>query len=338
MYTSIYGGEVLIIGDLHFSDVYTGKHKAYLENCCWVLNQITKKIETVKPKAIVLLGDIIGWTETNIKDRQVLSLFCKFLKQWNEYCPVYAVRGNHDIKGYPDFMLLNDLGLLITSDSCGGYFDYYANEEAETPEVRFHIVDYGSENRELDLCKDSGCSNVILGHNNYTINGVTTWYAAHDGIELGLQRNLCGVDMVISGHIHNPSPEIYATQMPDGETCMLFYAGCPTRPVKEQNMYDSCWFVRVGYNAESESTDINPDEFKLIPSSEIFYEDFIEEKTEDELAEEVRKEALKEVLGDLLKYRISMGDPIQHIDSIPNGSPEAKAMAKSYLQTAFNRN
>lgn len=338
MYSSVVGGEVLIIGDLHFSDVYKGKHKSYLENCFWVLSQINKKIEATKPKAIVLLGDIIGWTETNIKDRQVLSMFLKILKNWNEYCPVYAVRGNHDIKGYPDFLLLSELGLIITSEECDGYFDYFGTADATVPEVRFHLVDYNSETRSLDLCTDENCSNIVLGHANYNINGITTWYYVPDGIELGMMQNFCGVDMVISGHIHAPSPEIYATQMPDGGSCMLFYAGCPTRPIKDANMYDSCWYVRVGYNSNTNSTDINTDEFRLKPAKEIFYEDeeFVDDKSEEEVEDELRREKLTEILGDLLKYRMQSGDPMHQIDMIPHGSPEAKAIAKQYLQTAFN--
>ena len=337
MYSSVVGGEILIIGDLHFSDVFTGKHKAYLENCCWVLGQISNKVDSMKPSAIVLLGDLIGWTETNIRDRQVLAMFLKELKKWNEYCPVYAVKGNHDIKGYPDFLLLSDLGLIITSEMCDGFFDYYGDASQETPEVRFHLVDYKSEDKILNKA-EGRTSNIVLGHNNYTINGLTTWYNEHDGIELGMLANFTGIDMVISGHIHNPSPEIIASQMQDGKDCMLFYPGCPTRPIKDRNMYESCWFVRIGYNKDTEETDINTDEFKLLPSSEIFYSDneFVEEKTDDEISEELRKEALAEVLGDLLKYRMSQGNPLDQIDKIPNGSPEAKQMAKDYLQTAFN--
>jgi hypothetical protein len=219
---------------------------------------------------------------------------------------------------------------------CDGYFDYYAYEGQEIPEVRFHIVDYKDEDKVLNLRTD-GCSNIVLGHNNYTINGVTTWYNDHDGIELGMMQNFCGVDMVISGHIHNPSPEIYAANMPNGESCMLFYTGCPTRPIKDSNMYDSCWYVFIKYTGEG--TDIDTEEFKLKPASEIFYnnEEFVTEKTEEEVNEELRQEALRDVLGDLLKYRMNSGSPIEQIERIPNASDAAKQIAIDYLQLAFNR-
>lgn len=338
MYDKVVGNSVMLVGDLHFSDVYTGKHKSYLENCFWCLSRITEKLNEKKPAALVLLGDLIGWTETNIKDRQVFSMFCRVLREWNQVCPVYAVRGNHDMRGYPDFQFLAEFGLIITSAACGGHFDYYASSEQTTPEVRFHMVDYKDEDRSLNL-ETTGASNIVLGHNNYTINGLTTWYNEHDGIELGMLRNYSGVDMVISGHIHNPSPEIYACQMPNGESCMLFYPGCPCRPIKDNNLYDSCWFVYVEYSETEHQTDINTEEFELRPAEEIFYslDEFVTEKTSEELENEVRREALKDVLGDLLKYRMNTGSPIEQVERIPNASPEAKRIAIDYLQLAFNR-
>lgn len=336
MFNKVVGNEILVFGDLHFSDVFTGKHKDYLVECTWVLRKISDIIEEKKPSAVVLLGDLIGWVETNIKNRQVLSMFCSVLRSWNDICPVYAVRGNHDMKGYPDFQFIAELGLIRTSSMCGGYFDYYANETQDKPEVRFHLVDYKEEDRPLALYE--GTSNVVLAHNNFTISGVTTWYMEHDGIELGMQSNLSGVEMVISGHIHNPSPDIYGTTMMDGKTCLLFYPGCPTRVIKDKNLYDSCWYVSIYFDTASQSTEINPVVFELQPLSEIFYtdENFVQEKTQDEIDEELRQEALRDVLGDLLKYRMNTGDPIAQVDRIPNATYDAKEMAKKYLQVAFN--
>lgn len=335
---NIVGGSIMIIGDIHFSDVFTGKHKSYLKNCLNILEDIMKKVKEVKPSALVILGDLVGWSETNIKSREVLSLLCHWFKELNEICRVYCVRGNHDLKGYPDFMFLNQLGLIITASDCGGYFDYYGTPEQEIPEVRFHIVDYKDEDRELNLC-GNGASNIVLGHNNYTISGVTNWYSEHDGIELGMMQNYNGVDMVISGHIHNPSPEIYSTSMPDGSDCMLFYTGCPTRPIRDKNLYNSCWYVIIQYNDESKSTNIDTEEFKLQPYEEIFIDDdmFINEQTKEDIDEAVRKEALKDILSDLVKYRMFQCDPISQINNIPNASDEAKKVASDYLLLAFNQ-
>lgn len=326
-------GEVLIIGDLHFSDVFTGKHKDYLTECCGVLRRLTDEIQSRQPGAVVLLGDLVGWNETNIRHREVLSVVMKALRDWNRVCPVYAVQGNHDMKGYPDFLLFADMGLIRTSSACMGHFDFYGSESQELPEVRFHLVDYKAEDKALDLL--GGTSNIVLGHNNYTINGVTTWYSARDGLELGMMRNFVGVDMVVSGHIHVPSPEVYATQMPDGGQCMLFYPGCPTRPIKDRYKYDTCWLLSVKYNGHD--TDINPVEFELEPWDTVFYpeDEFVEEAGVSS-EETLRREKLQDILQDLLKYRMGQGDPFEQIDRIPNASDAAKEVAKKYLQAAFN--
>lgn len=313
------GGKVMIVGDLHFSDVFTGRHKNYLENCCEVLGQLTKMIEERKPSVVVLEGDIIGWNETNIKSRQVFSMFCRTLKEWNSIAKVVCVQGNHDTKGYPDYLFLKEFGLISNPE----YFDYCTpNGDLE---VRFHIVNYGDEHRQLDIAENA--SNVVLGHNNYTINGVTTWYSAGDGIELNSLENFCGVDYVISGHIHNPSPDVYPAYMKDESTCNLIYPGCPTRPIREKNMYDAVWIVGLEYNGTS--TDLSLDIWELRPSEELFDDNIIEDRDEDDEAELMRKQALQGVLSDLLTYRMAGGDPLAQIDNIPNASEEAKRVAKS---------
>lgn len=333
MKQSIHGGEVLGIGDLHFSDVFEGKHKNYLENCCKVLRQILDLVEERKPKAIVFFGDLVGWTETNIRSREVFSMFCRFFRKLHEYSRIFVVRGNHDIGGYPDFQFLVDLGLVEVCD----YFDYYKDSSEDTiPEVRFHIVNYGEEDNTRDYLE--GASNVAFAHNNFTIDGVTTWYNAHDGIELGMLQSFNHMDMVISGHIHNPSPELVGVDMPSGKTCYLFYTGCPTRPINIPDNYDLCWVVSFSYKPETDSTEYDMIPFELEPYENLYHSDdtIINEKTEEELENEIRKEALAEVLSDIIKYRMVGGDTMNQIDSIPNATVEAKAMAKEYLQVAYN--
>ncbi len=337
MSNRIVGGKVLLIGDLHISDIFTGKHKDYLSNCFSVLGKLSRIIDEKQPSAIVLMGDIVGNRETNIKSREVLSKFCDVLQAWNNVCPVYTVTGNHDLKGFSDLTFLSRLGLIRTSASFDGVLDYYGTEEQELPEARFHIVDFGDERRELDICH--GTSNIVLGHNNFTIQGVTNWYQEHDGLEVAMMSNFADVDMVISGHIHAPSPDIAQVRTTSGNTCQLLYLGCPTRPSKDANIYTSCWVGEVEYFAELGYTDVNTIALELDAIEDVFYEDdeLITEKTEYELQEELRKENLKGVLEDLTKYRLGAGDPIQQIENIASGSEQAKATAIKYLHLAIEQ-
>ena len=338
MLSKVVGNNILIFGDIHFSDIYSGRHKNYLENCFYILAMIEKMVKEKKPCAVFLLGDLVGVTEGNIREREVLNMFCKWLKRLNEVCPVYVVRGNHDFKGsFPEFQFLADQGFIITSTDCDGYVDYFGTEDAEEPEVRFHLVDYGRETRELNI-KGGNTTDIVLAHNNFTIQGLTVWYAEHDGIELAMQQNFDGVYMVISGHIHNPSPEIIATDMVSGSTCNLFYPGCPTRPSFEKNLYTSAWVVEFSYDSDSATTNYNAIPMELRPLEEVFFLDdsYVEDKTEEEIAEIERTEALKDVLDDIIKCRMTSGDLVAQVMMIPNASDEAKQVAANYLQMALD--
>lgn len=331
----IYGNNVLIVGDLHISDVFSGRHKDYLTECIYSLDKITEQVQKCKPAALFLGGDLVGYDKTNIRSREIFTKFCKYFIEWNKICPVYSVRGNHDLKGYPDFNVLHELGLLRTSEDCNGYVDYYPTENATNPQIRFHIVDYGAENRELNIKKNS--SNVVLGHNNFYIEGVTTWYAEHEKLILNQLRNFKEVDAVISGHIHNPSPDVYETNMDVNKTCMLFYTGCPTRPIKEKTPYPACWFVDYVYDESSDSCVFTPILFELLPIEDCFYpdENFVTDENTEAIAEKVRKEALANVLGDMVKYQIQAFNLESQIQNIPNATEEAKKLAITYINKAM---
>lgn len=335
----VYGKSVLIFGDIHFSDIFKGRHINYLKNCFNCLGKIEKQVIEEKPCAVILLGDLVGVNEGNIHNREVLNMFCKWLKRIKEVCLVFVIRGNHDFKGsFPEFQFLSELDLIKTSTDCEGYLDFYGDESQESPEVRFHLVDYGTEERELNIHTNKEVTNIVLAHNNFTIQGLTNWYQEHDGIELGVQQNFANVYMVISGHIHNPSPEIISTETVSGENCLLFYPGCPTRPSYEKNMYKSVWSVRFAYDSATKTTNYNALEFELPPIEETFIVDdnFIEDKTEEQIAEIERTEALKDVLDDILKCRMTSGDLVGQVRMIPNASEEAKNMAIDYLQVAID--
>lgn len=338
MYTKVVGEKVLIIGDLHFSDVYTGRHKNYLANCFSVLADIRDTVIARKPAAVVFLGDIVGQSEGNVKNREVLSQLCQFFTDIKKVSRVFCVRGNHDFNGsFPEFQFLSNLGFFETSASCDGYFDYFGEESQEVPEVRFHLVDYGAESKPLVL-KGGSTTDIILAHNNFVIQGMTTWYSAKGGIELSGMSNFRGAYMVISGHIHNPSPQMIQTEMVGGGSCMLFYPGCPTRPTLDSGVYETCWYVEFSYSAENKETSYDALPFKLATVSDTFYdsEDFVEERTEEELYDIERKQALHEVLNNMMNSRMSSIDLISQVYAVPTASDAAKKLAASYLQVALD--
>ena len=73
---------------------------------------IEKKVNETNPSAIVFLGDLVGWNESNIRNREVFSHFCTWFMRLGEGRKVFCVRGNHDMKGYPDFQFMSDMKLF----------------------------------------------------------------------------------------------------------------------------------------------------------------------------------------------------------------------------------
>lgn len=325
---------LLIVGDLHIDDTYTGRHKNYLSTCLRTIQQIDERVRETKSGCLVLMGDIVGVSARNIRSREVLSILCKWFQSLKERgVRIIAVRGNHDFGDYPDFQFLVELGLIETSQTLGGYFDYYGEECNTEPEVRFHLVDYGMENRKLDIYYGGQVTNIALTHNNFTIQGVTNWYQQHDGIELANQSNFNGIYMVINGHIHAPSPEIAQTDAVWGQTVYLFDLGCPTRPAFEK--YTSCWFMEFTY--DNKQTNFNAVPFELVPLEEEYFleEDVSELVVEDNVDEKQRRENLQEILGEIMSCRITSGDLESQIRRIPNASEDAKELAVSYLNQAI---
>lgn len=327
MATAVKGG-VLIFGDLHLSDKHSGRHKNYLATCFDMMSRINDTIDDVQPSHVVFLGDLVGVREKNISSREVLLEIYAFFKSIYEKLNgnLYVVRGNHDYGQFPEFQFLAGLGCFKTAD----YFDF-------DNFVRLHLVDYGCESRELSLLDHEQYMNVVLAHNNFIVPGETTWYASHEGLTLSDQKQWRGVSMVISGHIHNPSPNIVSATLDNGDEIQLFYAGCGTRPTWDSNLWDYTWAVRI-FKDTTEDYSWDTVEIKLPPLDEVFnLKDYLDDVEEDDLADNLRKEELGEVLQEIIKYNILTGDPVAQIRALPNTKSDVVDIAVSYVERAFEQ-
>lgn len=334
---SIYGGRILVFGDLHLSCTYEGQHKDYTVECYKNMDSIIKKAKNEKASAVFFLGDVIGVNERNVRDRQFLLRVMLFFKTLNELTGghVYSVKGNHDKGDFSDFDLLVGMSLIKNPD----YVDYYSSLEDynenkdDALEVRFHFVNYGEENRELKLSSE-GASNIVLGHADYLIEGVTNWYQHKGGVHLSRLSNFKGVDLVVSGHIHNPSEEILSTSI--GETSIdLFYTGSPARTAER---YNDCWYVSFEYGDGSTSYDCNL--FGLESADVVFYpkEDFIGEDTEYEEDDDGKQsESLTNIVKEIMEGRMTSGDLFSQVMAVPGASDEVKELACKYLRMAIDK-
>lgn len=330
------GRGIAVFGDLHLSSTYTGQHRDYTLECYNNMNNIERKVKDMNPCAVVFLGDVIGVNERNLRDRRFLMRVFLFFKTLNELTGgnVYSVRGNHDIGDFSDFDFLIGTGMLKNPK----YVDFYGKnaDGSENFEVRFHFINYGEEEADLDICREEGVSNVGLGHNDFIAEGITNWYQHKGGVSLAKRTNFEGIDILLSGHIHDPSEEV-SSALVGGKTLDFFYLGSPSRTAER---FNDCWWVRFDYILEDGGyvTEYSAEEFGLEPAGKVFYpkEDFI---GEEDISEEERKkssESLTNIVKEIMEGRISGGDLFAQVRAVPNASNKVKDIACDYLHRAID--
>lgn len=324
----IEGGKVLIFGDLHLSAIYQGKHKSYIQDCYETMDRIVEIAKETRPSAIIFTGDLMGVNERNIRDHQFLMRVVMFFGMLYNITKgnVYAVRGNHDIGDFTDFDLILGLGYFKNPK----YVDYRVGDSHE---LRFHFVNYGEEHNKLEIDPDSNASNVVIGHADYYIDGVTNWYSdKKNRVELKTLNNFIGVDLVVSGHIHRPSEEMVYTALPNGETVGLFYVGSPSRTAER---YDDCWYFSFEYDSKSGSTGYDAYYMNLKPASEVFYDESEFDYEEEESETSSSEEALNLIINEIMESRLATGDIFGQIDRVP-ADEDCKEIARKYLRQAID--
>ena len=286
-----------MIGDLHISDRFSGRHVDYFQNCLDCLDMIEKSIIDNNITHLLCAGDWIGigLAEKNLKDRKSLLLLIQILQRWNKLLNgnVYSLRGNHDIgKNMTDYDFFVSIGLLKNV------------QELDLGSCRFHMFNYGEETREVHI--DETKFNIGFFHTNLLIEGLTTWYKGGVGVELSSLKNLKGISTAIAGHIHNPSMRMVSTSIDD---CAidLFYPGCPTRPRLEPNMWDSCYGVVCTITDELTTMDLIT--YKLKPIKDVFVE-LKEDDNDDILDDETVPfdlDTLNDILSELSLFNVNAG-------------------------------
>lgn len=317
--------KAMIVGDLHISDRYSGRHVDYFRDCTEFLAMVTEEMEKNQVTHLILTGDLIGrTTEKNLQSRDSLLYFMKVLQVWNQMTNgnVYSIMGNHDIsQKLTDFQLFVSLGLIKKAD----YLDIGA--------VRFHMIDYGDYKRQITL--DESKYNVAVMHTNLQIEGVTNWFrGGNDGVELSSLENLYGVEFVVAGHIHDPSIRVVETSIRD-KSIQLFYPGNGTRPRYDRNLWDKCYGLIFETDA-NDDVSLATVEFKLRPVEDVFQSTFDDIEEDEEVigdAPVINIEQLSEILEELKNYNI-LGETDYKTQIIKLGGidKEAVDLALHYIE------
>lgn len=148
-------------------------------------------------------------------------------------------------------------------------------------------------------------------------------------------KNWKDVNLVIAGHIHNPSKEVQFTAI-ENNSIGLFYPGCPTR-VATSEKYDSCFIFNLEFDKDEDSIIYDAVPFELKPYDEVFYpdEDFVNEKSEETL-EDIKNASLVSIVQEIMDGKIMSGDLYTQIRKVPGASDRVKDIACEYLKKAID--
>lgn len=311
--------KLMVIGDTHFSDSFKGSHKDYKGSCLRLMEHILDKVKEENPDGVIFLGDFIGVQEKNIRSRSFFLDVVRFLQDLGSLVDgnVYTLFGNHDIGSYSvtDVGLLVELGLFKHVDKLDML------EDDGKVSVRFHFVDYGLEDEPLEL-SDEG-SNVVLGHNNFAFNH-DSLYGGQKGVVLANHKVWEGVDLVLSGHIHQPSSEIMSGRICD-TVSNLFILGAPCRVAER---FEDCWYVT--FEKDEDKVNYEAHLFGLWSVDEEFYPK--EELTLDIQERSLRDKNLRGIIQELNESKLMQGGLFEQIEHFPMVSREVKDRAKEILE------
>lgn len=322
-------GKVLVFGDLHTTNRSRGRHKDYESESYEAMRVIEEKVRKEKPVAIVFLGDIIGYTDTVLKHGEFFTNVLKFFMHLNNVTNgrVFSVKGNHDLVPVTDYDTLEGLGLLKNPN--------YVDSE----NVRYHFINYGEEDEAIELSVsenidgENEVANIIFGHNDYSIDDVTTWYQTDTPHPVSGMHNFKGVKMIVSGHIHHTSDDVMVTSI-DGERVLVFYTGSMTRVAGNDAFDYSCYMI---YDYEDGDNHIfyEIDTIDMCPLEDILYP---KEEPKDK-AEKVNEENIHEVVKYLAENNTSVIDVYEQIDRLPESmfTQRGKDFVKKIIQEQKNQ-
>lgn len=323
----------MVIGDIHLTNRDRGRHKNYEEESLETMSIIEDIVAKEKPVAIFFLGDLIGYTDTVLKHGVFFIRVLKFFMNLNTVTDgnVFTVKGNHDIAPTTDFNTLAGIGLIKVP------------RYVDCKNVRYHFVQYGMEEEQIELAVnknidgDNQIANIVLGHNDYAIDNETTWYQTDDPLLISNLKNMKGVRMIISGHIHATSEDVMETAI-DGERVFLYYPGSICR-VASNDKHEDCGYVIFDYDNDSDRVSYMIESIDLRPLEDILVEETEEEATAEETSKEVDKESIKDVVNMLAKRKTSKLNVEDQIDKLPDRlfTDRGKKFVKKVIEEEKNK-
>lgn len=210
----------------HIADLHLGKRVNefdMLDAQRDILSRILLEIETYRPTALIIAGDIYDHVVPSGEAIRVFNEFLNGLQRLN--LKVYIVSGNHDSKERLNFAsgLLSHLNFHIASfletkvfkDSIDENVDIYMIPFLRPADVRTllntDVKEYEESFRKMvDLINlDSSKFNILVSHQFFTFSGLEPEKSDSEIFSVGSLDNIDvsavdKFDYVALGHIHRP--------------------------------------------------------------------------------------------------------------------------------------
>lgn len=317
---------LLVIGDLHFSDVYRGAYKDYWSHCEKTMRRLSNKIKELNPDVTLFLGDLVGVSEVSLKKRTSLLQVCQFFSGIKN---CMSVVGNHDLGVMTDFKFMEALNLYETSRS-RSYIDLVTDKGEVV--YRGHLIDYGKECDTLDI--KEGCINVGFAHNEFVTSTGEGGVATHKPISLWDRLNFKDLNKLIVGHVHDVMPKAVYQEYLSNARMGLQYLGSPTRPGIRTQQGDFVWLYYVTVEGGEVKEQLIP--YTLEDKDELMLKKVLTDELLDTQTKEDERKVLAEHVKEMLEYNLMVGDLLSQVESVPGYTQKARELAKRYLNQALN--
>lgn len=337
---TIRGNKLLAEGDMHIEDIYRGQHVNYQENSYWCMQNTLDLIKQEKPDLYVNTGDFIGVRNNvaRLEDRVMLRRTAQWLEDMK--IPRIINTGNHDMFGNDhtnDYLLLSSLRYFYTPDQIADdngnvvrLVSEYLDEDGKPFEIYVHFVKYGDEFKKLNPVKDA--VNVAITHNDFKV-GALSYTQNPDAIDLVEHEPFFGMDVIVNGHIHNPSSrETFKTR--NGMDCTFINVGSKARPKRSED-YNKVFYVIVGIRLNALG---KPEPYfresliELKPADEIFISKTSSETLESTLKTDLEDDGLGAVLDVLKDFNWSGVSMVKRVEAL-SIEPAVKELIFEYLET-----
>ena len=283
--------EVLKVKLIHTADLHIGKsvcEHSMLDEQRHILAEILKAVETEKPEALLIAGDVY---DKSVPSADAVAVLDDFLVKLSKTgTKVFVLSGNHDSAERLAFggRLMNDRGVYLSQVYSGSFTPVTLNDDLgevdvwllpfvrpaavraclKSDEEREEVVDYTSAMRMAigQMNFTPGRRNVLLAHQFVTGADRSDSEENVGGLDNVDASVFEGFDYVALGHIHKPQD----VGKDYSGVARVRYSGTPLKySLSEKDHKKSLTVIELGVKTDAHLSEIAVREIPLTPLHDV---------------------------------------------------------------------